>query len=227
MADENPRGGLQHHYIHGLCFDSMWSYQIQSRAGRKGWARLEPGRSADPKAAELDPEGASWCVRGCASVLGLRPVSLTRMKKLLGVAPDMAQVAAALVALLPGFDVRMQTGLNQTELQGVIQEIQAGGSMLVRLARVSTMRQTPSSWMWVVGVELRPAWHCALSATGKTAKDPGILALLLAGRGFGAPWASGYGAKAIEQEGAIWSVRSVDGQTWRAVVSCAVRIFPR
>ena len=40
MDDGANNGGVQHHYMHGLCFDGMWDYQTRSRTGRKSWARL-------------------------------------------------------------------------------------------------------------------------------------------------------------------------------------------
>ena len=81
MDDGAHTGGVQHHYMHGLCFDGMWDYQTRSRSGRRSWARLDLGSAAYPWAVEDDPEGAGWCVRCCASVLEQRPVSLTQMQK--------------------------------------------------------------------------------------------------------------------------------------------------
>ena len=67
MDDGAHTGGVQHHYMHGLCFDAMWDYQTRSRKGRKSWAHLDLGSAAYPWAVEDDPEGAGWCVRCCAS----------------------------------------------------------------------------------------------------------------------------------------------------------------
>ena len=117
----------------------------------------------------------------------------------------------------------MLTGPSQNVFHDAENVIKAGGTMLVQLKRASGVRQIPPSWMWIVGVELRPVAHCALGAQGTPEKP----ALLLVGRGLEPSWASGYGVKAICGEDAIWSVRSVDGQTWRAVVSCVVRISPK
>ena len=80
MDDGAHTGGVQHHYMHGLCFDGMWDYHTRSRKGCKSWARLDLGSDAYPWAQEDDPEGAGWCVRCCASVLGQRPVPLTHMQ---------------------------------------------------------------------------------------------------------------------------------------------------
>ena len=223
MDDGAHTGGVQHHYMHGLCFDGMWDYHTRSRKGRKSWARLDLGSDAYPWAQEDDPEGAGWCVRCCASVLGQRPVPLTHMQNSPTPTGDPASVAFALRELLPKFEVDVQLCTGQNVIQDVEKVIKDGGSMLVRLKRASGVRQIPPSWMWIVGVELRPVARCALGAQG-TPKTP---ALLLVGRGLEPSWASGYGVKAICEEDALWSVRSVDGQTWSAVVSCVVRISPK
>ena len=222
MDDGANNGGVQHHYMHGLCFDGMWDYQTRSRTGRKSWARLDLGSDAYPWAQEDDLEGAGWCVRCCASVLGQRPVSLTHMQNSPTPTGDPARVAFALRQLLPNFQIYVQSGAGQDVGHDVENVIKAGGTMLVRLKRASGVRQIPPSWMWIVGVELRPLAHCALGAHGA----PKTPALLLVGRGLEPSWASGYGVKAICEEDAIWSVRSVDGQAWRAEVSCVVRICP-
>lgn len=223
MDDGAHTAGVQHHYMHGLRFDGVWDYQTRSRTGRKSWARLDLGFKAYPRAQEDDPEDAGWCVRCCASVLGQRPVSLTHMQNSPTPTGDPARVAFALRELLPNFQIDVQFGASQDVVHDVENVIKAGGTMLVRLKRASGVRQIPLSWMWIVGVELRPVAHCALG----TQKTPETPALLLVGRGLEPSWGSGYGVKAICGEGAIWSVRSVDAQTWRAVVSCVVRICPR
>ena len=223
MGDGAYTAGVQHYYMHGLCFDAMWNYQTRSRTGRKSWARLDLGSDAYPWAQEDDLEGAGWCVRCCASVLGQRPVSLTHMQNSPTPTGDPARVAFALRQLLPNFQIYVQSGAGQDVGHDVENVIKAGGTMLVRLKRASGVRQIPPSWMWIVGVELRPLAHCALGAHGA----PKTPALLLVGRGLEPSWASGYGVKAICEEDAIWSVRSVDGQAWRAEVSCVVRICPR
>ena len=62
MDDGAHTGGVQQHYMHGLCFDGMWDYHTRSRKGRKSWARLDLGSDAYPWAQEDDSEGAGWCV---------------------------------------------------------------------------------------------------------------------------------------------------------------------
>ena len=229
MPNEMPGGairtGVQHHFVHGLRFDTMWSYQVHLRTGRKDWIHLNLAARADTEGMEVDPEGAMWCVRRCASVLAQRLVPLKQLHKLLVANADGSQVAAALATFLPGFDVHMQNGLNRAQLQDAHQLIQAGGSMLLRLERVSEKHQT-SCWMWVVGVELRNPEHGVSSVFGAE-QLANTKALLLIGRELLPSWASGYGAKAIWDEDGIWSVRGVDAQVWQGVVSSAVRISPR
>nr|WP_312989504.1 hypothetical protein [Comamonas koreensis] len=221
-----PRTGVHHHFVHGLRFDTMWSYQVRLGNGRKDWIRLNLAAHADTEGFEVDPEGAMWCVRCCASVLAQRPTSQMRLHKLLTVEADGGQVAAALAALLPGFDVEVQSGLIWELLRDTHQLIHVGGSMLVRLERARSKLRPLPCWMWVVGVEVRTAEH---DESGVLAPEPlaDTPALLLVGRGLEPSWASGYGVKAICSEDAIWSVRSVDGQTWSGVLNCVVRICPR
>lgn len=230
MANEMPGGalrtGVQHHFVHGLRFDTMWSYQVQSREGRKDWIRLNLETDTYPGERTFDSGGAMWCVRCCASVLAQRPVPLKRLHKMLYGRCDGAHVAAALAALLPGFDVHMENGLNRALFQDTSQLVQAGGSMLLRLERAGAKHQQPPSWMWVVGVELRNSER-GVSGMFGIDQPTQTSALLLIGRDLLPSWASGYGAKAICDEDGTWSVRGVDAQTWQGVVSCAVRICPR
>ena len=55
MDDGAHTGGVQHHYMHGLCFDGMWDYHTRSRKGRKSWARLDLGSDSYPWTQEDDP----------------------------------------------------------------------------------------------------------------------------------------------------------------------------
>ena len=141
MDDGAHTGGVQHHYMHGLCFDGMWDYHTRSRKGRKSWARLDLGSDSYPWTQEDDPEGAGWCVRCCASVLGQRPVPLTHMQNSPTPTGDPASVAFALRELLPKFEVDVQLCTGQNVIQDVEKVIKGGGSMLVRLKRASGVRQ--------------------------------------------------------------------------------------
>ena len=206
MDDGAHTGGVQHHYMHGLYFDSMWDYQTRSRSGRRSWARLDLGSAAYPWAVEDDQEGAGWCVRCCASVLGQRPVPLTHMQKAPVPKGDPANVASALRELLPTFEIDVQFGPGQELIHKVANTIGSGGGVLVRLERQHELRQIPPCWMWIVGVEVQPASLCALN------DQP--VSMLLVSRELSPPWASGYGAKAVPLDSHAWTVRSVDGQAW-------------
>ncbi|WP_182342472.1 hypothetical protein [Comamonas koreensis] len=218
MDDRAHTGGVQHHYMRGLCFDSMWDYQTRSRSGRRSWARLDMGSAAYPWAVEDDPEGAGWCVRCCASVLGQRPVSLTRMQKSPVPTGDPANVASALREILPTFEIDVQFGPGQELIHKVANTIGSGGGAIARLERQHELRQIPPCWVWLVGVEVKPASLCALN------DQP--VSMLLVGRELSPPWASGYGAKATFLDSGGWMVRSVDGHAWRAVLSSLVEIKP-
>lgn len=230
MPNKTPNGapstGVQHHFVHGLRFDTMWSYQVRLGNGREDWIRLNLSARADTEGKEVDPQGAMWCLRCCACVLAQRPAPLKRLHKLLYGRCDGAYVAAALAALLPGFGIHMENGLNRALLHDTSQLLQAGGSMLLRLERANAKHQKSACWMWVVGVELRNSER-GVSGMFGTDQPTQTSALLLVGRDLLPSWASGYGAKAICYEDGICSVRGVDAQTWKGVVSCAVRIFPR
>ena len=218
MDDGAHIGGVQHHYMHGLCFDGMWDYQTRSRSGRRSWARLDLGSAAYPWAVEDDQEGAGWCVRCCASVLGQRPVPLTHMQKAPVPKGDPANVASALRELLPTFEIDVQFGPGQELIHKVANTIGSGGGVLVRLERQHELRQIPSCWVWIVGMEVKRVSLSALS------NKP--VSMLLVGRELSPPWASGYGAKAVFVDAGALMIRSVDGHAWRAVLSSLVEIKP-
>ncbi len=219
MVDETQTNGVQQHYMHGLCFDSLWDYQTRSRTGRKSWARLDLGSEAYPWAKEDGPEGAGWCVRCCASVLGQRPVPLTHMQNSPIPTGDPASVAAALQALLPRFSINLQVGARHDFVYEVANTLGAGGGVLARLERRHELRQIPPCWVWVVGTETKPASLCL--------HDHQTGALLLVGRELEPAWACGYGAKAMFTHEGDWIVRSVDGQTWRGVIGAAIGARPK
>lgn len=202
----SQHNGVQQYYMHGLCFDSLWKYQTRSRTGRKSWARLDLGPDAYPWAKRDDPEGAGWCVRCCASVLRQRPVPLTHMQHWPIPTGEPASVVAALHALLPWFKIDLQLGASHDFVNEAANTIGAGGGVLARLERHHELRQIPPCWVWVVGMEVKPA---SLSASN----DPPV-SMLLVGRELSPPWASGYGAKAVSLDSQAWIVRSVDGQAW-------------
>ena len=219
MDDGTHIGGVQHHYMHGLCFDSMWVYQTRSRSGRRSLVRLDLGSDADPWAKEDDPEGAGWCVRCCASVLGQRPVSLMQMQKTPVPNGEPASVANALHKLLPKFNIDARYAIDATTLQEVERVIAACGGVLARLERRHELRQIPPCWVWIVGVEKKPASLC-LSG------EPSLM-LLLVGRELGPHWASGYGAKAVSADVDSLLIRSVNGQAWGGRFSSLMLIQPR
>lgn len=219
MDDGTHIGGVQHHYMHGLCFDGMWDYQTRSRSGRRSWARLDLGSATYPWAVEDDPEGAGWCVRCCASVLGERPVSLTYMQATPLPRPEPAGVANALHKLLPKFDIDTRYVVDATTLQDVMKVIEAGGGALARLERTHELRKIPPCWVWIVGVEAKPVSFCL-----STLQSVG---LLLVGRELEPHWASGYGAKAVHNDAGSWLIRSVDGHAWSGRFSSLILSQPR
>ena len=218
MNDGAHTGGVQHHYMHGLYFDAMWDYQTRSRKARKSWAHLDLGSAAYPWAVEDDPEGAGWCVRCCASVLGQRPMSLTHMQKTSIPTAEPASVANALHKLLPKFDIDTRYVVDATTLRDVAKVITAGGGVLARLERRHELRKIPPCWVWIVGVETKPASLCMLSESS--------LRLLLVGRELHPPWTSGYGAKAVWTNVNAWLIRSVDGNAWSGSFSSMICLWP-
>ena len=218
MNDGVHSAGVQHYYMHGLRFDGMWDYQTHSRSGRRSWARLDMGSAAYPWAVEDDPEGAGWCVRCCASVLGQRPVPLTHMQKAPIPTGEPASVASALRKLLPKFDIDMRDVVVGTTLQDVAKVIEAGGGAIARLERSHELREIPPCWVWIVGVETMP-----LSRWLSTEQSVG---LLLVGRELEPPWASGYGARATFSDAGSWLIRSVDGHVWSGSISAMICISP-
>lgn len=219
MDDDAHIGGVQHHYMHGLRFDGMWDYQTRSRTGRKSWARLDLGSDAYPWAQEDDLEGAGWCVRCCASVLGQRPVRLTHMHQSPIPTGDPASVVVALQALLPKFDIHVREGNDPAVAQDVADTIDGGGGVLARLERRHARRQIPACWVWVVGTEAKPVSLCL---SGEQ-----TLSLLLVGRELVPAWACGYGARAARTDGERWMVRSVDGQAWSGIFSSLIIMIAR
>ena len=205
--------------MHGLRFDGMWDYQTRSRTGRKNWARLDLGSDAYPWAQEDDPEGAGWCVRCCASVLGQRPVSLMQMQKTSVPNGEPASVANALHKLLPKFNIDTRYAVDATTFQDVEKVIAAGGGALACLERRHELRKIPPCWVWIVGVEIRTASLCLSS-------EPSLM-LLLVGRELSPHWASGYGAKAISTDVDSLLIRSVNGQAWGGIFSSLMLIQPR
>ncbi len=214
MGDGTHNGGVQHHYMHGLCFDGMWDYQTRSRTGRKSWARLDLGSDAYPWAQEDDLEGAGWCVRYCASVLGQRPVSLTHMQKSPVPIGDPANVASTLRGLLPKFEINVQLRTGQEFILKVANTIGVGGGVLARLEREHELRQAPPSWVWIVGMEL-----CFAGVQSSS--------LLLVSRDLTPAWACGYGAKAKLADGERWTICGVDGQAWSGKFSAMILLRPQ
>lgn len=219
MADKPEPQGVQHCFMHGLCFDSMWDYQTRSRSGRKSWARLDLGSAAYPWAQEDDPHGAGWCVRCCASVLGQRPVPLTHMQKSPVPAGDHASVAAALRELLPKFEIDVQLDPCLDLVHRVAQTLKDGGGVLAYLERGHALRQIPPCWVWVVGVEAKPVSLCLSCNQARS--------LLLVGPELQPAWACGYGAKATLTGEGDWIVRSVDGQTWTGLINPMICLRPK
>lgn len=223
MVDRTPpqiqSNGVQHHYMHGLCFDSMWSYRAQARAGHRRWTRLDLEANGYPWAEKDDPEGAGWCVRCCASVLGGRPVPLAYMRLSAAPAGDLASVASALQVLLPQFGIHIWQGSDQAVIQDVADTINGGGGVLARLERRHPLRQIPPCWVWVVGMEAKPVSLCLSCNQARS--------LLLVGRELQPTWACGYGAKAVLTDEGSWMVRGVDGQAWTGVFSSLIAMVPR
>lgn len=217
MVHDAHAGGVQHHYMRGLRFDSEWAYQAYSRTGHPYWARLDLG-SADSQAGEGDPERVQWCVRRCASVLGQRPVSLARMRRTPIKASDPESVVRALRQLLPKHEVEIRHVVDATVCRDVASVIASGGGVLARLERRHPIRPTPPCWVWVVGVEMQP-----LGQGWSTEQTP---ALLLVGPELGPPWTSGYGAKAMLTDVGAWMIRSVDGHAWAGAFGPMILLCP-
>ena len=157
-------------------------------------------------------------MRCCASVLGQRPVSLTQMQKAPVQTGEPAIVVSALHKLLPKFDIDTWYAIDATTLKDVEKVIAAGGGVLARLERRHELREIPPCWVWIVGVESKPASLCLTSESS--------LGLLLVGRALHPPWASGYGAKAIFVDVDTWLIRGVDGNSWSGSFSSMICIWP-
>ncbi len=221
MDDGAHIGGVQHHYMHGFCFDGGWAYRARSRADRLRWRRLDLGSDGDLGSLKEDPEGAGWCLRCCASVLGQRPVSLAVMRQYPASAGEPAHVAMVLRALLPSHDIDILQPMDQLAVEmmkRIAIVLESGGGVLARLQRKHALRSIPRCWVWIVGVETK---HASLNET-----DNPALALLLVTRELGPPWCSGYGAKAIWTNESM-TIRSVDGQVWTGMFDAVIGVLPK
>ena len=219
MADDVRFEGVQHHYMRGLCFDSLWSYQTRSRSGRAVCSYLDLGADAYPWSQEDDPEGAGWCVRCCASVLSQRLVSLTHVQHVAIPTGEPASLVSVLHQLLPKCEIDVRHTIDKTAMAEILNVIGSGGGVLARMERQHQLRQILPYWVWIVGVETKPVPLCLSGMQTQ--------ALLMVGRELSPPWTSGYGAKARLVGIGEWMIRSVDGQAWSGAFSSMICLRPR
>lgn len=190
------------HFMAGLRFEGLWRYAVRrTPGGRHVWQRLlcEMREVPSPPTA-ADPEGAWWCARRCAAVLGQLPWETMCKVPTPSAAP--AQLAQALGPVLPACRLQILSTCQVRALEGVLA---SGGGLLVRLHR-----QGARHWVWVVGIERR----------GRSGS------LLVVAPRWLAPWGCGYGARLWVQGTGRWTLRGTDGQRLEGLGLEALGVLP-
>jgi hypothetical protein len=129
--------------------------------------------------------------------------------------PQPDEVAMALCALVPRWQVTLNTGAGHRPLQPCSQALLAGGGALLQLQSEALHRRPQSTfWAWVIGVEMQQKAWPAPVAPWSTRRSPRPGALLTIPFGWSMPWACGYAARLQVNRNGGCDVDGIDGQ-WR------------
>lgn len=215
---------LEHRYLQGLRFAGAWAYPMTLPSGRRRWQTLPLLEPSSVRTADHDPQGAWWCVRRCAAVMGQRSLRSLRAVQQWSPAPEAAQVAQALQELLPSCLVYPSHLFSELPMAHIARLLDNGGCALLRLAFMPYAGNTAKVyWAWVVGVET-----CCFVTRGEApaiTKET-LQALLLVGQRWAAPWGSGFGAKLQRAGTERCMLCSVDGQRLQGSCTAVVVVTP-
>lgn len=215
---------ITHHFTPGLRFDARWKYAARTASGRAYWSRLP---LAQPDAGNHDPHGAWWCVRRCAAVLQREMWQSVDLPAGMPLRPDPEDVALALGALMPRWQVMLDTSGEQRLLQHCTQALLAGGGAVLQLQSEALHRRPQSTfWAWAVGVEMHQKMLHTPVAPWSTRRAPRPGALLTIPFGWSMPWACGYAARLQMNRSGRCDVDGIDGQWRECRCLAAVTVVP-
>lgn len=215
---------LEQRYLQGLRFAGTWEYPVALPSGRRRWQTLplleaSPARTADP-----DPQGAWWCIRRCAAVMGQQSWRLLRTAKQCSPQPEAAQVVQALQELLPNCLVHAPSFPSELPMAHIARLLHHGGCALLQLGFMPRIGNTATVyWAWVVGVE---TCRVVAPSEDQIITTETLQALLVVGQRWSAPWGSGFGAKLQRGNIERCMLCSVDGQRLQGSCTAVVAVAP-
>lgn len=203
---------ITHHLTPGLRFAARWKYAARAPSDRACWSRLPLGQ---PDAGRVDPHGAWWCVRRCAAVLRREVWQSVDLPPGMPLRPGPEDVAMALHALMPRWQVQLSAGAGHSPLQSCTRALLAGGGAVLQLQSEALNRRPQSTfWAWVIGVEMHQRMLPAPVKPWPSCRAPRPVALLAIPFGWSMPWACGYAARVQVNRDGHCDVDGIDGQ-WR------------
>ncbi|MDC2862252.1 hypothetical protein PO605_26885 [Delftia sp. DT-2] len=129
--------------------------------------------------------------------------------------PGPEDVALALHALMPRWQVQLSAGAGHMPMQSCTQAVMAGGGAVLQLQSEALHRRPQSTfWAWVIGVEMHQKMRPAPVKPWPASRAPRPAALLTIPFGWSMPWACGYAARVQMNSDGRCDVDGIDGQ-WR------------